>query len=469
VITHKSDSVTICRILLIDFLFYSIIYHILNAIKGDNPVRITNGASADTCRYMAEGIKYICENFKERAPGTHSERKAQKYLARELEKYSDQVETEDFKLHPAAFMGWIPMAGVFSVFSVVLYWLSFKGICTSVALPLIAVAVTMLSMACLAAEFLMYREFIDFLFPKKTSRNVMARRSPQGEVKRRIIFGGHTDAANEWTYSLHGGLKSLAPVMGGSVAGLVFITLFNIIWLIYHIASGTYTAAFWSVCGIAELVLIPFFAAICFFINWKVVVDGANDNLSADFIAIGVLKELADKNIRFENTEVCAFLSGSEEAGLRGAAAYAKAHRQELSEIETVFIAMDTMREIEQLQIYTQGCTGTQKNSNAVAQIIYEAGLNCGVDMKEAELYPGAIDAEAFSRNGLYASGFCGVNHNPKTYYHTRLDTFDNINRECINLSLDICLEAAALYDAKGGLAAFREQGSVNFKRGHNH
>ncbi len=436
--------------------------------KGNNIVRLTNGASADTRRYMADGIRYICENFKERSPGTHSERKAQKYLARELEKYADKVETEDFKLHPNAFMGWIPMAGVFSIISVVLYWLSFQGVCSSVILPIVSIIIVFFSLACLVVEFLMYREFVDFLFPKKTSRNVMARRLPKGEVKRRIIFCGHTDAACEWTYSLHGGLKSLAPVMGGSIGGLIFVALFNIVWFVYHIASGVYLSKFWLVCGIVELALVPFFFAICFFINRKVVVDGANDNLTADFIAMGVLKEMADKDIRFENTEVCAFLAGSEEAGLRGSAAYAKAHKDELSSVETVFIAMDTMREIEQLQIYTQGCTGTQKNSNAVSQIIYEAGLNCGVDMKETDIYPGAIDAEAFSRNGLYASGFCGVNHDPKTYYHTRLDTPDNINEECINLSLDICLEAAVLYDSKGGLDVFREKGRQNFKRGHN-
>lgn len=62
------------------------------------------------------------------------------------------------------------------------------------------------------------------------------------------------------------------------------------------------------------------------------------------------------------------FSTGSEEAGLRRALAYAKRHKTELQQVETVFIAMDTMREIEQLQIYTSGCTGTQKNSNAVGR-----------------------------------------------------------------------------------------------------
>lgn len=431
-------------------------------------MKLTKGASEATQKYMVDGIRYVCDNFKERAPGTHSERKAQKYLKGELEKWADKVEMEDFEVHPAAFMGWIPVAGVFGIISVIFYWLTYKNVVNNSALAIIATVIVLLSLACLVIEFLMYREFVDFLFPKKTSRNVMARRAPKGEVKRRIIFGGHTDAANEWTYSLHGGLKSLATVMAGSIGGLIGISVFDIIWLIYDLCGGTYESKFWLVIGIIQLILIPFFIAICFFINWKVIVDGANDNLTADFIAMGVLKEMAENNIRFENTEVCALMAGSEEAGLRGSVAYAKAHHEELKEVETIFIAMDTMREIEQLQIYTQGCTGTQKNSNAVAEVIYEAGVNCGIEMKETDIYPGAIDAEGFSRYGLYASGFCGVNHDPKTYYHTRLDTPDNMSEECINLSLDICIEAAKLYDEKGGLDAFREAGAKRFKRGHN-
>lgn len=431
-------------------------------------MKLTKGASTNTKKYMVEGIRYVCENFKERAPGSHSERKAQKYLKSEAEKWADKVEIESFNVHPKAFLGWIPLAGIFCIISVIFYWLTYKGYVTNCALAVISVIITLFSVSCLVFEFLMYREFIDFLFPKKVSKNVMARRAPRGEVKRRIIFGGHTDVANEWTYSLHGGLKVLAPIMAGAIGGLIVLSVFDIFWLVYHITCGTYQSKFWLIAGIIQLVLVPFFIAICFFINWSIYVDGANDNLTADFIAMGVLKEMEENGIRFENTEVCALLAGGEEAGIRGSVAYAKAHKEELSEVETIFIAMDTMREIDQLQIYSQGCTGTQKNSNAVSEVIYEAGVNCGIEMKETDVYPGAIDAEGFSRYGLLAAGFCGVNHDPKTYYHTRLDTPDNMDEDCINLSLDICLEAAKLYDEKGGLDAFREEGAKRFKRGHN-
>lgn len=431
-------------------------------------MRLTKGASENTRAFMVDGIRYICENFKERAPGTHSERKAQKFLKGELEQWADEVEIEDFDLHPHAFMGWIPPAGIIGIFSVLFYWLTYKKVVLNSGLAIVATLLTLFAVSCLVIEFLMYREYVDFLFPKKVSRNVMARRKPTGEVKRRIVFCGHTDAANEWTYSLHGGLKSLAPVMGGSIGGLIVITIFNIIWTIYDLSGGNYASKFWLVMGIIQLIFVPFFIAILFFINWKVIVDGANDNLTADYISMAVLKEMADNNKRYENTEVCCLLSGSEEAGLCGAVAYAKRHQDELKEIETVVIAMDTMREIEQLQIYTQGCTGTQKNSNAVGELVYEAGVNCGIEMKETDIYPGAVDAEGFSRYGIEAVGFCGVNHDPKTYYHTRLDTPDNISEECINLSLDICLEAAELYDQREGIESFREEGKKRFKRGYN-
>lgn len=431
-------------------------------------MRLTNGASDSTYKYMVDGIRYICENFKERAPGTHSERKAQKFLKTQLENWADEVEMEDFHLHPKAFMGWIPLAGIICILSVFFYWLTYKGVVQNSALAVVSVIMTLFAVSCLVVEFLMYREYVDFLFPQRISRNVMARRKPTGEVKRRIVFCGHTDAANEWTYSLHGGLKSLAAVMGGSIGGLIGISLFNIIWMIYDLAGGLYISKFWLFMGVVQLILVPFFIAILFFINWKVVVDGANDNLTADFISMAVLKEMSEKYKRYENTEVCCLLTGSEEAGLRGAVAYAKRHQQELTEVETVVIAMDTMREIEQLQIYTQGCTGTQKNSNAVAELLYQAGVNCGIEMKETDIYPGAVDAEGFSRYGIESVGFCGVNHDPKTYYHTRLDTADNINPQCINLSLDICLEAAELYDKNGGIESFRQGGREHFKRGYN-
>lgn len=431
-------------------------------------MRLTNGADISTYRYMTNGIRYVCDNFKDRCAGTHSERKAQQFFKNELEAWADEVVMDEFSVRPNAFLGWLPIAGVFCILSVLFYWLSFNGVVQGAWLAFISFVMTFFVLACFLGEFLLYKKVADFLFPKKTSRNVYAVRKSLNKPKRRIILSGHTDASFEWTYCLHGGIKSLAVVISGSLIGLVLLCVFNTLWLIFSLAKSDLTGDFWITLGAIELAFVPFFIAIILFINWKVVVDGANDNLSANYVAVGVLKELAQNNKRYADTEVAVLLTGSQEAGLRGAQSFVKAHKNELEEIETIVVAMDTMRETSQLQIYTQGCTGTQKNSNAVAQLLYEAGINCGIEMKEAGLYTGATDAEMFSRSGIESVGFCGVNHNPKTYYHTRLDTPDNIDAQCINMSLDICLEMTELYDANGGIDAFRQKGAEGFKKGYN-
>ncbi len=425
-------------------------------------------ASNETRQYMKDGIRYVCENFKKRASGSKSERDAQAYFKTELEKYADDVRMEDFKLHPHAFMGFIIIAVTFCFISIAMYWLfpsyiypgsSKAELITAVIPPVLM----LLSILMFLFEFLFYSEFVDFLFPKRVSRNVYAVRKPTGQTKRRIIFSGHADAANEWTFSLHGQLKTLAPIMGFSIVGMFFIFVVTLARLISTFRLGfvpEIETGIWKSCGIIMFVFVPFLFIMYFFINWKVVVDGANDNLSACYAAMGVLKEMADNDFRFSDTEVCCLITGGEEAGLRGAKAFAKKHKQELKEIETVAITLDTMREIEQLQIYTQGCTGTVKDSEAVGDLLFEAGKNNGIEMKRASLYPGAVDAEGFSKYGIRACGFCGVNHNPKTYYHTREDTWTNINEECINLSLNICLEAAKLYDGKGGIKTYEKNRS---------
>lgn len=154
-------------------------------------MKVVKGASAATQKYMVDGIRYVCENFKERAPGSHNERRAQKYLKTECEQWADKVEIEDFSLHPLAFMGWIPIAGIMCIITVICYWLTYKGYVASPALAIISLLLNAISVACFIVEFLMYREFIDFIFPSKTSKNVMARRAPKGEVKKNYLWRSH--------------------------------------------------------------------------------------------------------------------------------------------------------------------------------------------------------------------------------------------------------------------------------------
>ena len=419
-------------------------------------------AAESTVRYMMDGTRRVCETFRKRLPGSQSERDAQAFFKQELEGYADEVIMEDFTLHPHAFMGFMPIGAVFILAAIALYF--FGG--ASVALAALGTALTALVTLMFLFEFLFYQPMIDFLFPKRVSRNVYAVRKPAGEVKRRIVFGGHTDAAWEWTYSWLGEKTGLAIAIFGAVYGMVAALAASVCNLVYLIAARAAQAdpagkweGGWLVWSILLLLAVPFAFAIMKFINYKVVVDGANDNISANYIAMSVLKEMAESGLRFGNTEVGCLLTGSEEAGLRGARAFAKAHMEELADpnVETIYISLDTMREIEELRVCQFGCTGTVKNDLAVGDLLRDAGRACGVELPGTELYPGALDSEAWSQLGLRATGLSGVSHEARRYYHTRLDTPDNMDPDCLALSLNICKEAARIFD-KDGMQGYDEK-----------
>jgi len=412
-------------------------------------------AAESTVRYMMDGTRYVCDTYKKRLPGSQPERDAQAYFKRELETYADEAVMEDFTLHPHAFMGFIPVAALCMLAAVAIYF--FGG--ASVAPAVLGAVLALFAVLMFLYEFLFYRPFVDFLFPKRVSRNVYATRRPAGEVKRRIILGGHTDAAWEWTYSFLAEKTGLAIAIFGAVYGMLIALAASICNAVYVAAASAAQAGVaskwqggWLVWSVLLLLAVPFAVGILKFINYKVVVDGANDNLSANFVAMAVLKEMAESGVRFEHTEVCCLLTGAEEAGLRGARAFARAHYEELSDpaVETVFISMDTLREIEELRVAKLGCTGTVKNDPAVGELLREAGRACGVELPDTELYPGAIDCEAFSQLGLRANGFTAVSHEARRYYHTRHDTPDNMDPECLALSLNICKEAARIFDKEG-------------------
>ncbi len=410
--------------------------------------------STGTLDYMLSGIKHVCLNYKNRSAGSKSEKECQKYFKKELSNWADQVDEETFTLHPKAFMGSILLTGLINIVSVILFWLSIK--IGSIILLVIGAVTILFSVLLNTTETFLYCRLFDFLFPKAVSKNIMAKRAPNGEVKRRIIFGAHADAAYEMTYTLHGQLKTTLPVLIGSSLGSAFVLISNIMLFIHSLVNKRIAIeGIWTTMGIIEIAFIPFFIAVVFFTNWSFVVDGANDNLSACYVAMSVLKEMKQKNLRFENTEVCCLITGSEEAGLRGSLAYSEQHAEELLSVETIFIALDTMRENDKLKSIIVGQNGLVKNSVAVGELLNEAGENCGKEIEQSKLIFGASDAESFSRKKIRSCGFCGADLKPQLYYHTRYDTWDNISEECLQLSLEICLEASRLYDQNEGIIKY--------------
>lgn len=396
--------------------------------------------------YAVRGITKICKKIGPRKPGSPEELRAQQWMQKDMKNYCDKTEIESFTLHRQGFMGFIPFTVACGVASVFTNWFA-----TSIA----ALVLCILAFIPFVFEFLMYKEFDDFLFPKQTSHNMIATRSPEGEVKQRIILIGHSDSQFEWTINyLIGGLKAKLFVEIPAVVGLVVQTVYAVVCLI----AGKGGAAmdiekarwFFILFFVVSCVFIPFEIAFLFFQSWTKSVPGASDNLSGCYAGMAAIKALDEAGIKFENTEVTMICSGSEESGLRGAKAYAKAHEQEMKDIPTAVIAIDTFRDLDDMAVYDRDLSGTLQHDYGVKHLVKNAAANCGYDLSFESIYIGGSDAAAFTQRGIKATGFAAMNPDPPRYYHTRLDTPENLVPEAISAGIEILCETICMYDKEG-------------------
>lgn len=406
--------------------------------------------------YAVKNIKKICKEVGPRPSGSDKELEAQKIMAEDLKTSCDEVNIESFKLAPAAFMAWVQLTVFCGVAGAVLLFLThFFGalslIFTAVGTGLIALGVFFV-----ISEFLLYKQALDVFMPKKESHNVYAVRKASGETKKRIIFSGHCDSAPEWQFTYWGGPKLVTSSIAVGFGGLIYIAVVSIIGLVKSAqgADLSQNNVIW-ILSIVGLCLTPLFLWCLLFYNPKHPVMGANDNLSGCLCSMAVVRFMADHDIRFENTDVCVLLTGSEEAGLRGAKAFAKAHKAQIDSdaangIQTIYVGLDTVRDFDYMGVYSKDMTGTVKNDAEVSKLLKEGAMIAGYDLPYKSVFFGSSDAAAITQGGIKGTSFAAMDPAPARYYHTRLDTADNLDLKTIEAGVGIMLETAYLYDEKG-------------------
>lgn len=396
--------------------------------------------------YAVKGITKVCRRIGPRKPGSPEEYRAQQWFQKDMKNYCEETRIEEFTLHRQGFMGFIPFTVACGIASVFVNWF---------ASPIAALILCICAFVPLVFEFLMYKEFDDFLFPKQTSHNMIAVRKPKSEVKQRIVMVGHSDSQFEWTLNyLIGGLQAKLFVEIPAVVGLIVQTVFALVCIIagkggaaVNIQSARW---FFILFFVVSCVFIPFEFAFLFFQSWTKSVPGASDNLSGCYVGMAVVKALDEAKVRFENTEVVVICSGSEEAGLRGSKAYAKAHEKELKEIPTCVVALDTFRDLETMAVYHRDLSGTLQHHDSTKVLVHDACANCGFDVKYESIYIGGSDAASFTQRGIPATGFAAMDPAPPRYYHTRLDTPENLRPEAIKAGIEIMIEACCMFDKDG-------------------
>jgi len=412
--------------------------------------------SEEDSQYMYNFVQKVIDEIGPRMSCGSQEAEAAEFIKNELEKSCDEVSMEGFTCHPKAFLGWIKLDMVMIVISILLYFISqiFTEQFWLLVIAIISFLFILIPFLIMWEEFFNYREFIDPLFRKKSSQNVIGKFKSEGDLNRIIIFSSHMDTATEFKLMKLLGWKFIPIAFGVIFLMLMWLVLSFLHLTLILIGFISLKAIFLNIMIWALIIGSPFIILLYFFVplgDKGNVVPGAADNLSSCSVIQGMGRYLKkNRDIIPPNTEIRLISFGCEEVGLRGAYRYVEAHHKELKKYDTLVVNMDGLEKPDHIYIIEFEPTTRTWHSEEVIQKLSRAAeivnvkakrIGSGRLEKALGRLTGGSDAAVFSKAGIKA-GFINAADwkNRSSYYHQSGDTLDKIEKGTLEAVLKIII-----------------------------
>ncbi len=383
----------------------------------------------------------LVDQFGPRPTGAESTLASAQVLLEEARPLADRTWSEDFSVSPGAFLGWIRILVVFSVISIALLWFE---------LYLWAALLVTLGLVIMVNQFFYYREMIDFLYPKRTGRNVLAALEPEGEPLGQLIISGHHDSAFVVNFLVHQPELYAVRVVGGiGVQVLFFLTSWTL--TVWTLVSGN-TPAWGTIAAIAFSVLFLLTGQIWWFVSSKAT-PGAGDNLASTAAAWETLREFAGRKVRGEGLKHLRLVAASwdaEEAGLRGSRRWVANKKDGRLDLPTWNLNLECLYDADDMFFLTSDVNGTVQLSKELAGRCQRLMRARGRDLvaRDIVFLTGGTDAAELAKGGAQATCLVGMhwgNTSRAAVYHTPADVLEAVSKDAvaqaIQLSVDLALD----------------------------
>lgn len=412
--------------------------------------------------YTVKEITSVIKRYGPRESGNKNCLATQKHIDKEMKPFCDETGFESYKMAPKAFLHFTKTVSVAVFLSIfVCLILAYTGVFDGIGksdfflAQCIVGGVILVGLIITALEFLLYKQFCDVFYKKIEANNYYAVRKPKNEVKRRIIISGHCDSAYQWRHIYYGKKLPLMGIcMGGTIGGAIISVIIALITVIANFVDmGAFGDFMLNYSYYFHIITGLFMITLFLFVDFKTISPGANDNLTGTYAAVCALRMLDMAGVEFENTEVVAMITDGEEAGLRGCKQWAKNHKDEYMNqgVETAVLCVDTLTDLEYLNVYSRDMTGTVKHDEKFSQLVMDSAIEAGHDdLKFANVFFGASDAAAFSQEGITATCLAAMDPAPADYYHNLRDSYDRLVPDAIKAGYEVILSTIFNFDEKG-------------------
>lgn len=359
------------------------------------------------------------------------------YLEENLSNFCDQVDHQLFSVRPGAFLGYIRI-------NIGLYLLALVAL--FLKQPVTAALIASLSVLITVMEFFIYKEFVDGLYPKKQGKNVFGRIEPVGAVKQQIIISAHHDSAHIFNFLEKDPSSYVRKVLAGTGTQLGLFVLTWLILILDWTGLGSETLYWGITIGLAGAALNLY--PLWFFYD-KEGTPGAGDNLVCTALAMEIGRYFAKEKAAgraLQHTRVVIASWDAEECGLRGARAFVKQYKADLTTLKTYNFNLECMYDNKALSFLRSDLNNfvplSLKMAEKGALIAKNLGFEVGVH--PFPFLAGGTDAAEFARAGIEATTLAAMdweNRESDTAYHTTRDTIEAVDREAVSRSIAIGIQ----------------------------
>lgn len=336
----------------------------------------------------------VLEECPERRAGSEGERKAQKIWLGELMKFCDETVEEKFKVHPGAGTLTQKILSVLLIVCNIMFVISAAG--GKAGTAVVSLVLSLFSFSVFAYKFIFDGDKLNFIIKQKYSVNVFGKRYSRNDVKDRVVLVARADAP----YCLRSRLFGANTPFAVSTAAMVGNTLLFCSEAAFLFSGAPQKNNAFTLLSILCVLFIPVYVCSLLLVDPKGKTTGVSSSLIPAATVTAILKQMHDTGSRYESTELCFLIVGSEYSSHTGAYAFAKRHRRRFSDVPTVFIPIDEITSSENLSVFFRDGSGVSGNTE-IASVVAEAADNLNIKLKKERLRLGSASYTPFSAAGL--------------------------------------------------------------------
>ena len=400
---------------------------------------ITPKLSTENIDYVFSVAGKILSESSDRLPSTPGEAYSARLIMNELKNYCDETHEETFTTHLKVGTYLLKILCFLLIISSFIFKFAVKR--GSVIPVCICTVLSILIFSIFAYKFFFDGKVLDNLFPRRNSINIFAKRYSHFTAQNRVVLVARADAPKKQRFFLF--KTNLTTVLLTlSVIGNTFTFISCIMYLF---TGAPESNAIFSLLASISVFFSVFYLLSILLVHPNKSASGLSSSIIPAATITAIMKQMSENNFRYNQTEFCCLITGSEYSNHAGAYAFAAKYKKIMRDIPTVFITVEELTSSKHLAIFFKDGSGNE-GSKDTANIMSDACDNLSLKIHKESTIIGTSSFTPFTVHH-FASCSLGTSKKYINKCFSNKDLLSNVSRKTIFDSANILMETANYYD----------------------